>query len=295
ISVNTDIQESNNWRTVSNIIEGTGSSIEFRIGSSNNYSTWEVCFDELSVCDLTEMFGVGNEPSKMEMDLLIENLFGDKPLSEPLMVTQKDFFNYIKETAKPLSQAVYGLPHLITIANDDGRSTDYDMFKMMQRHGMRGTTFVIGTRLGTGGYLTENQVKEMATAGWEIACHTWEHKNLTQEVFPEGVIYQLETNKSYLENLTGKTVETFAHPFGGTNAEVQNLIRSFYKCARVSTVGFNDYGDNASMYKLKTDWTDYGSRTVATIKARIDAFLAGEPKHQMWSGHALASVTGGDE
>lgn len=282
------------WHTVSRELVGDGDSLEVRVGSNNNYGTWTAVFDELVVYNLTDIFGAGKEPSAQQMDNVVDSLFSEKSLVDESEVSLKGIFNYINVNTKPLNNILSAVTPIVTLSSDDGFATDYDLYKMLQRYGMRGTTFAVSTYLNKPRYLTDAQVKEMADGGWEFGCHTYQHLNLTSLDFPEDVINQIYQNKAHLENLTGKKVTTFAHPFGGTNAEIRNLLNSFYEGGRVSPTGYNEFGDIPNIFNLKTYWDHHTTTTVQRVKDLIDTLISNPARHLMISMHELSAVQGAD-
>lgn len=269
------------------------SDYNIRLGSYTDYSTYTANFDEIALFNLTAIFGEGKEPSEIEMTRLFYEIYMDKSVGNTALLSQRETFNYFKDIAKPLNNVLNGIMPIVTLASDDGFATDYELYKMLQKHGLRGTTFAVSTYFGKNKYLTEEQVKEMSTAGWEFGCHTYQHINLATLDFPEDVISQVLQNKKYLENLTGKKVTTFAHPFGGSSPEIRNLLRSIYDGARVSPTGYNDFGDVANAYNLHTFWDHHTTTTIESTKARIDLLVNNPAQHLMFSMHELASDQGG--
>ncbi len=291
---------SGEWQRIDRVYEPTVESIPIKVGSLN-YATYSIFFDGLLFIDLTETFGAGNEPDAESFrEMLDNNSNGWVDFEEPISTktiyndltkkmnsyegTISEFYQNMRNQLKPI----------VVICHDDGRATDYELYKMLQKKGMRATSFIVGTYIGNSGYLTEEQVKEMADAGYEIGCHSYNHNNLTNEDFPDGVINQILTNKRHIEAITGKPVETLSYPFGGNNEEVRNLVRSFYKGARTSASGRNEFGDTDNLYNMKTIWMDYGSWDVARVKGKIDEIINDIPYVLILSGHELASEPGGD-
>ena len=82
---------------------------------------------------------------------------------------------------------------------DDGNSSDYsNAFSKLQSVGMAATSFVVSDRIGTNGYLTVAQMKEMYAAGWDMANHTKSHPNLTT-LDEQGVITEIQNCALFLE------------------------------------------------------------------------------------------------
>lgn len=186
--------------------------------------------------------------------------------------------------------------HMITIAFDDGNPSDYDAFKMMQERGCRGTSFIVGAWVREDddpnpNRLTKSQIREMAASGWEFGCHSWSHP-ISGEGLPglpvSEIIDQIVTNKAFLEDLTGRPVLTHAIPGGKYDENLVNMYGAFFIGVRSSDgPGITYYGEWDRVYRARSTWMDYASRTVANLKKAVDDFLAGEPGLFVISGHSL--------
>src|SRR6188474_1152874 len=66
----------------------------------------------------------------------------------------------------------------VTLGFDDSFDTHMLAADMLEAHGMRGTFYVILSRLGGVGHLTVDQVNELGVRGHEIAGHTFTHRDL---------------------------------------------------------------------------------------------------------------------
>lgn len=70
----------------------------------------------------------------------------------------------------------------IAIFFDDGWAAAYEHgYTYMRRHGMTGSIACVPSFVGNtaAGYLSLEQVHELYGAGWDIANHTWDHRDLT--------------------------------------------------------------------------------------------------------------------
>lgn len=63
------------------------------------------------------------------------------------------------------------------------------------------------------GYMTREQVKQLADEGHVIGLHTWNHKNV-KTFTEEDWDIQVEQPWKKLKEITGKPVDYFAYPFG---------------------------------------------------------------------------------
>jgi len=74
---------------------------------------------------------------------------------------------------------VLGIP-VVLLRFDDGSTYQYsNAFQYMKNYGVRGTLYMVGNRIDTGGNLSATQLREMDVAGWVIGNHTHTHASLT--------------------------------------------------------------------------------------------------------------------
>jgi len=78
LSANTFVEAYNNgWKSVSSLIQYKGLNIAIRIGGADSYGAscrYSADFDDIYIINLTEVFGKGNEPTKAEMDEIMNKL-----------------------------------------------------------------------------------------------------------------------------------------------------------------------------------------------------------------------------
>jgi peptidoglycan/xylan/chitin deacetylase (PgdA/CDA1 family) len=72
--------------------------------------------------------------------------------------------------------------------------------------------------LGKPGYMSTEQVKQLADEGHTIGSHTYDHKNAKTYTVDDWV-EQVQKPSKQLQTITGKPVEYFAYPFGLWNKE----------------------------------------------------------------------------
>jgi len=73
---------------------------------------------------------------------------------------------------------VNGTPRIV-FTFDDGTITDYTTaYPMMKARGVRGTSYIITSKVGNIGVMSWEQIIEMYKDGWDIQCHTHTHPRL---------------------------------------------------------------------------------------------------------------------
>ena len=114
----------------------------------------------------------------------------------------------------------------VVLTFDDGYDDAYEhAFRLLKEHGMVGTFFVTTDFVGRPGYLTWDQVVEMADAGMEIAAHSSNHADFTR-IGPAELRRQLVEPKAILEQKIGQPVRFMAYPAGKYNPAVMAATRA---------------------------------------------------------------------
>ncbi len=97
---------------------------------------------------------------------------------------------------------------------DDGCASDYhEAFPALVELGLRATFFVVPTLVGTPGYVTWPELREMAAAGMEIGSHSLTHPFLHQ-LDAAGIRHEFGESKRMLEDRLGAAVRSASLPRG---------------------------------------------------------------------------------
>ncbi|QAZ68324.1 polysaccharide deacetylase family protein [Solidesulfovibrio carbinolicus] len=160
---------------------------------------------------------------------------------------------------------------MVTLVFDDGLSSVYQYaYPVLAKYGLVATTAVIADRVDSGDpdFMDEKQLKELQTAGWEIASHSLTHKRpidipkfiaeekclLLKPVAGHRPLYEakykyeelaglMENGKVLRERASGKMVknepgsyyfdeligEVIVHPFEAASAEKQQIVAISYE------------------------------------------------------------------
>ena len=182
---------------------------------------------------------------------------------------------------------------MVSLSFDDSWTSQHtNVLPILQTAGLKGTFYLTTEPVQGGwtGFMTPNQVKDIATKGHEIAGHTVTHADLTT-LSQTAINREIRNSKSYLQTLTGKTVTAFAYPYGAVNATVKTLLKNAgYTSAR--GVDFESQNTaTTDKYDLKSHCIETSDST-ASIKAQIDAAKA----NKQWYVLCIHEVkTGGDQ
>lgn len=113
-----------------------------------------------------------------------------------------------------------GLPSKsVLITFDDTRLDQYTTaLPELNKYGFKAAFFIMTVSLGKPGYMSKEQVKQLADEGHTVGSHTYDHKNVKTYTADDWV-EQVQKPSQQLQNITGKPVEYFAYPFGLWNKD----------------------------------------------------------------------------
>ena len=115
----------------------------------------------------------------------------------------------------------------IMMSFDDGLATQYDAFLYMKSLDLKGVMYVNGYSIGkSSNYLTMDQLKEIYDAGWDIANHAFQHKNLTSIPVNEARESVEKQEAWLLNNGFTRSLGHLAYPGGYYNVEVLDTLES---------------------------------------------------------------------
>ena len=125
-------------------------------------------------------------------------------------------------------------PTIVSLTFDDSTSDQYSARSILAQHSLRGTFFVNTNNVGSApGYLTWNQVTDLAADGNEIGGHTLDHVDLTSVTSAEATRQVCDDRQALLSR--GFTATSFAWPFGARNSSLYSILQGCgYSSARRS-------------------------------------------------------------
>lgn len=126
---------------------------------------------------------------------------------------------------------------LVTTSWDDGNPADSRLADLLAKYGVAGTFYVPNRNSEGRPVLTEAQIKQLSSA-FEIGGHSIDHVVLTR-LNEHELARQIEVNKTWLEQVTGRPVRGFCYVQGRYNARVK---------AAVQRAGF-DYARTAENFR----------------------------------------------
>src|SRR5262249_4509736 len=98
---------------------------------------------------------------------------------------------------------------------DDGGASSLHVADQLERHGWRGHFLISTDYIGTRGFLTPSQVRELAERGHCIGSHTCSHPIPMWDLRPEQMFTEWRDSRQKLESIVGSEVTCGSVP-GGT-------------------------------------------------------------------------------
>lgn len=142
-------------------------------------------------------------------------------------------------------------PRPIIITFDDNNLDNYTIaFPIMQKYGFIGVEYVPFTYIGVDGYMSAEQLKEMAAAGWEIGSHSLTHINLI-ELPADRLRAEIVDSRRRLQDLLGVPILTFAYPFGANDSAAVDLVKFAGYIAGMGATGFTADQGSSNLFVLQ--------------------------------------------
>jgi peptidoglycan/xylan/chitin deacetylase (PgdA/CDA1 family) len=109
----------------------------------------------------------------------------------------------------------------IVFSFDDGGSSFYNIAApILEEYNKRGLFFISTKYIGTKGFLSEAQIKELHERGHIIASHSHSHpRDISKLTFDE-IVNEWATSKAILENIIGEDVKVASIPGGAVSSAV---------------------------------------------------------------------------
>ena len=113
---------------------------------------------------------------------------------------------------------------LIAITFDDGYKDNLTVaLPLLEKYGLPATLFMVAGFIGKEGYLSADDLKEMADHPLiDIGSHTLSHPHLTS-LSGEEARYELLESKKILEEVTKKKIDLLAYPYGDCDSNIERL------------------------------------------------------------------------
>jgi len=115
---------------------------------------------------------------------------------------------------------------------DDGLSSVYDhAFPHLRERGIRGVSFVCGSLVGTPGYMTVDQLRELQDAGWDVCSHGYVHQKMDAMHIDEAV-GNITANLEWMWEKGFAATRLFCFPWGRTTNAIGAVMPNYHAYAR---------------------------------------------------------------
>lgn len=117
----------------------------------------------------------------------------------------------------------------LSIDFDDGWESIYTAANYMSTKGLVGAVHIIPELLGTAGYMTQEQVDDLARRGWDVSAH-----GLTQlgALTPAQREADLLAQRRYFDQHSYKGSDIYAYPEGVNNLAIRNQVGKYFSIGR---------------------------------------------------------------
>jgi peptidoglycan/xylan/chitin deacetylase (PgdA/CDA1 family) len=104
-------------------------------------------------------------------------------------------------------------PKPIILTFDDGPVSNFtNALPIMQKYNFTGTSYVVYNYIGGNNYMSADQIRALAAAGWEIGSHGLSHIELTKN--PDRERDEIVESRKKLQSMLDVPILSFAYPFG---------------------------------------------------------------------------------
>ena len=112
----------------------------------------------------------------------------------------------------------------IVYSVDDGGVLDLRIADLLEKYGLSGIFYVVLDWIGQEGFLTWDDIKELAKKGHTIGSHTISHPQDLKKLYDDELHYEIQNSKDMLEIALGFSIKSFCYPRGRTNKRVKEFV-----------------------------------------------------------------------
>jgi peptidoglycan/xylan/chitin deacetylase (PgdA/CDA1 family) len=139
---------------------------------------------------------------------------------------------------------------LVSISFDDNYKSVYTYgLPLLEKYGFVSTQYIVTNWVGLSGNMSKSDIQMLYSGGHEIASHTLDHPNLSQENVSQ-ITSELYESLTALTRWTGAAPTGVAYPYGLYNNGVIDVTRKYYEYGRGVESGLNSR-DNVNPYDIR--------------------------------------------
>lgn len=207
---------------------------------------------------------VAQGPDHIQVPILMYHHVAISPVDSRYYVTPSKFedeirllhnWEYTPITTSMLVDAIKNgtslPPRPIILTFDDANEDNYiNAFPIMKKYGMTGVLYLPFDFIGGNGYLTVDQIKEMAAAGWEVGSHSLSHPDL-KVVDSTRLRAEIVDSRKKLQALLGVPILTFAYPFGDVGSATIDYVKFAGYIAAMGATGYTADQGKGNLFILQ--------------------------------------------
>jgi len=147
---------------------------------------------------------------------------------------------FVSELAKSLISKKPLASSSLVLTFDDGYEDFYtEAYPLLKKYEIKATVYIIINALDKPGYLTKDQVRELAASKFiEIGSHTFNHLDL-KTLNNRKAGFEIVNSKKALENISGKQILSFCYPYGHYNDyDIKLAQEAGYLASLTTNAGF---------------------------------------------------------
>lgn len=157
--------------------------------------------------------------------------------------------------------------NVVCLTFDDGNASDYSVvYPILKRYGLKATFFVVTNSIGSAGYVSWDQLKEMSRSGMSVQSHTHTHPFLSQCTDAQ-VKEELALSRKMLEEHLSTAVRILSIPGGDWGERFRPIVEECgYEAVCTSMQGINQSPvDLYSLERLSIRRSDSLRRFISLI------------------------------
>jgi peptidoglycan/xylan/chitin deacetylase (PgdA/CDA1 family) len=125
------------------------------------------------------------------------------------------------------AEAANGITPVYLTFDDGGASAHEPIASLLEQHGWRGHFFVVTARVGQPGFLTPEQICDLARRGHHVGSHSHSHPPAFSRLNWEEMLHEWRESRRVLEQILGQPVWSASVPGGFYSREV---ARAAFEC-----------------------------------------------------------------
>ncbi len=202
-------------------------------------------------------------PGEVKVPILLYHHIAVSPVGSRYYVTPDTFGAELKllhdwgyttistsELVQAITQGSSLPPRPMLLTFDDGNEDNYtNAFPIMKKYGFTGVLYIVVQYMNTPNYMTTDQIKEMADAGWEVGSHSETHRDLVGGT--DALRYEIVQSRQDLEDRLGVPILTFAYPFGAEDSAAGDYVHFAGYIAAMGASGFSWDQGKGNLFMLQ--------------------------------------------